>query len=136
MNELVFPNDARHRFATQSTGSFGSSLTAAKAEDADVWVWLAYDQLNVAFLDTLEVEGRLGVVLIESSAKAQQRPYHQQKLGVLLSNQRHFAVELETAGYPVAYVISSSSYGEILQSVVNLLGNLHCITAAERELRQ
>ena len=136
MNELVFPNDARHRFATQSKGAFGSSLTAAKAEDADEWVWLAYDQLNVAFLDTLELEGRLGVVLIESSTKAQRRPYHQQKLGVLLSNQRHFAVELEAAGYPVAYVISSGSYSEILQSVVNLLGNLHCITAAERELRQ
>ena len=136
MNELVFAHDGRHRFATQTKGILGSSLTSVRAEDADVWVWLAYDQLNVAFLEALNLEGRVGVVLIESSAKAQSRPYHQQKLGVLLSNQRHFALELEAAGYPVAYLISTASYGEILQSFTNRFGNLHCITAAERELRK
>ena len=136
MDELISPSDAQYRFATQSKGALASSLSSVKAEDADVWVWLAYDQLNIAFLDALNIEGRVGVILIESSAKAKRRPYHQQKLGVLLSNQRHFAVELKAAGYPVAYLISSASYGETLRSFTNRFGNLHCITAAERELRK
>ena len=68
------------------------------------WVWLAYDQLNVAFLESLDLDN-LGVVLIESSHKAQRRPYHQQKLGVLLANQRHFALELQSQGIPVLYLL-------------------------------
>ena len=68
MNDVVFSNDENHRLANHTKGALGSSLASVKAEDADVWVWLAYDQLNVAFLDALNLEGRLGVVLIESSS--------------------------------------------------------------------
>ena len=136
MNDVVFSNDENHRLANHTKGALGSSLASVKAEDADVWVWLAYDQLNVAFLDALNLEGRLGVVLIESSTKAKRRPYHQQKLGVLLSNQRHFALELQAMGYPVAYLISSASYGEVLGSVLSTVGSLHGVAAAERELRE
>ena len=101
----------------------------------DTWVWLAYDQLNVAFLDALELQGKVGVILIESSHKAQRRPYHQQKLGVLLSNQRHFALELQAAGYPVVYVISRLTYAQVLHELNGSLGTIHGVRAAERELR-
>ncbi len=135
MNEVDFSKDAHLCSAAQTNSVFGTKLLPVEANSADAWVWLAYDQLNVAFLESLNVEGRLGVVLIESSAKAQRRPYHQQKLGVLLSNQRHFALELQAMGYPVTYLIGQTPYAQILSTVQSQLGNLHCITAAERELR-
>jgi deoxyribodipyrimidine photolyase-related protein len=121
--------------ASERSGAFGQALSTPRLGDVDRWVWLAYDQLNVAFLEALETEGRLGVVLIESVAKAQRRPYHQQKLGVLLSNQRHFALELAAAGYPVLYLIGLSDYGEPLHHLSNVLGNLDAFAPAERELR-
>ena len=105
------------------------------AQTVDTWVWLAYDQLNIAFLDALDLDGKVGVVLIESSHKAQRRPYHQQKLGVLLSNQRHFALELQATGYPVMYVISRLNYAQVLSGLSGSLGTIHGVQAAERELR-
>ena len=67
-------------------GYFSSVLKPAPPSDADAWVWLAYDQLHPSMLSSLSLDGTVGVVLIESSVKARRRPYHQQKLGVLLSN--------------------------------------------------
>ena len=57
--------------------------------DAENWVWLAYDQLNVAFLESLDLDN-IGVVLIESSSKAKLRPYHQQKVGRALGQSASF----------------------------------------------
>ena len=117
-------------------GYFSSVLKPATPTDADAWVWLAYDQLHPSMLSSLSLDGTVGVVLIESSAKARRRPYHQQKLGVLLSNQRHFAVELQDAGTPVVYVSTHKGYGEALASLTAEVGPIHCIRAAERELRE
>lgn len=117
-------------------GYFSSVLKPATPTDADAWVWLAYDQLHPDMLSSLSLDGTVGVVLIESSAKAKRRPYHQQKLGVLLSNQRHFAVELQDAGTPVVYVSTHEGYGEALASLTAEVGPIQCIRAAERELRE
>jgi len=122
--------------ASELTGAFGAALQTPTLEDVDRWVWLAYDQLNLAFLKALETEQRLGVVLIESVEKAHRRPYHQQKLGVLLSNQRHFALELAAEGIPVLYLISRSTYENVVRHLARSLGGLSAFVPAERELRQ
>ena len=98
-------------------GPFGELMEPVDVDSVEAWVWLAYDQLNMAFIDALDLPGKVGVVLIESSHKAQRRPYHQQKLGVLLSNQRHFALELQAAGHAVMYVIGHQTYAEVLDSL-------------------
>ena len=121
--------------ASSEQGAFGDALTTPEPADVDAWVWLSYDQLNVAFLDALKPLGRLGVVLIESTHKARQRPYHQQKLAVLLSNQRHFALELQDEGIPVLYLLSSQTYAEVVHQVHQQTGPLHAFAHAERSLR-
>ncbi|MGB0951252.1 MAG: cryptochrome/photolyase family protein, partial [Poseidonia sp.] len=95
MAQVVVSENSGLVLASEMSGPFGEAMLPFDASTVDTWVWLAYDQLNVAFLDALELQGKVGVILIESSHKAQRRPYHQQKLGVLLSNQRHFALELQ-----------------------------------------
>ena len=54
-------------------GALGRSLCTVSPDDAEAWVWLAYDQLNAAFLESLNLNN-IGVVLIESSSKAKRRP--------------------------------------------------------------
>ncbi len=115
-------------------GPLGQSLQAVSPGDAEAWVWLAYDQLNLDFLESLNLYG-LGVVLIESSFKAERRPYHQQKLGVLLANQRHFALELQSLGFPVQYLLSTADYATVLNELTQACGPIHCFRHAEREMR-
>ena len=40
--------------AANRTGAFGDALHDVVPSDAEMWVWLSYDQLNVAFLETIE----------------------------------------------------------------------------------
>jgi len=124
------------RSVESGEGHFSSKLKAVSFSEADAWVWLAYDQLNASMLSSLTLDGTVGVIFIESSLKAKRRPYHQQKLGVLLSNQRHFALELQDAGVHVVYLSSTKGYGEVLTEVCEDVGPVHCIKPAERELRQ
>lgn len=121
--------------ASGRPGEFGTALKPSAVEDANRWVWLSYDQLNTAFLSSLQRNHNVGVVLIESRAKAAMLPYHQQKLGVVLSNQRHFALELQDAGIPVLYVMSSQTYPDVLKTVTDVLGPLDAFEHAERSLR-
>ncbi len=121
--------------ASGMNGPFGSALDEVGPTDAERWVWLAYDQQNSAFLDALEHGPRRGVVLIESTIKAQQQPFHKQKLGVLLSNQRHFALELQASGVPVLYLMTRRSYAEVLRQVGVSVGGLEGFEPAERRLR-
>ena len=123
------------RLASEDPGALGRSLETPDISTVDAWVWLAYDQLNQAFLSSLDLEGRVGVVLIESTNKARRRPYHKQKLGVLLSNQRHAAIEFQEEQIPVLYVLSREPYAEVLGRLHSVLGTLHAFSHAERELR-
>ena len=135
MVESAFSFSTQTIEAAGRSGTLGETLRSVSPQDAVSWVWLAYDQLNVAFLESLN-QSDLGVVLIESSAKARRRPYHQQKLGVLLANQRHFAVELQAQGVPVLYLLSDADYGAVLNEVAGTCGPVHCFHHAERELRK
>ncbi len=101
------------------------------------WAFVAYDQLNsdLGLLASLPPE-EVGIVLVESTWKASQRLVHKQKLGLILTAQRHFALEQAERGVAVRYIFTGRPYDEVLRGVADELGPLHCVVAAERELRQ
>ena len=117
-------------------GCFFSTQMQPPPSEVKVWVWLSYDQLNLALLKHIErTHVPLGIVLIESEAKGKSRPYHKQKLASLLSSQRHFAVEAQANGYPVHYITTREGYAEALEALSQTLGPIHCIAHAERSTR-
>jgi len=60
------------------------------------WLFVAYDQLSDAIGPlSREDPSELGIVLVESPWKAARRPYHRQKLALVLANLRHFALDEE-----------------------------------------
>ncbi len=107
------------------------------AHGSRTWVFVAYDQLTDDF-GPLEVHSpdEVGVVLVESTWKARRRPYHQQKLALILSNQRHFALEQARRGVAVHYVFTDQPYDEALRAVSSERGRLLAMEPAERELRK
>ena len=70
-----------------------------------------------------------------SIGKARQRPYHKQKLALILANQRHFALEQARRGVKVRYLIGTEPYAELLGPLAEELGSLRVMRPAERELR-
>lgn len=102
------------------------------------WYYLPYDQLHQDLPTWVNVDPeRLGFVLIESRAKAGRRPYHKQKLALVLANQRHFACEQAERGVAVHYLVAESNYAEALGA---WLGSdctqvVRVAEPAERELR-
>jgi (6-4)DNA photolyase len=101
------------------------------------WIYLPYDQLSdqIGPLSRQDPES-LGIVLVENRWKARRRPYHKQKLALILSNMRHFALEQARRGVAVEYVVGDAPYSELLQPVLDRLGGARMMEAAERELRQ
>ncbi len=53
--------------------------------------------------------------MIESIARAQQRPYHKRKLVLIYSVMRHFAAELKSQGWTVDYYAERKTFEEPLQ---------------------
>ena len=102
MAQPAFSEGAAFHVASEGKGPFAQAMQPVAIEAVDTWVWLAYDQLNTAFIDAMGVEGTVGVVLIESSHKAQRRPYHQQKLGVLLVESTAFCTRTPSGWIPRA----------------------------------
>ncbi len=74
-----------------------------------VGIWVLGDQLNhqqSALQPCADERANTPVILIESRQWVQQRPYHRQKLVLVWSAMRHFAKELQDAGWPVTYEIA------------------------------
>lgn len=100
------------------------------------WLYVPYDQLNSNFGPlSRESPTSLGIVAVETPWKASRRPYHKQKLGLVLANQRHFVLEQARRGVDVRYLTSTVGYGETLAGVAAELGPLRVMEPAERELR-
>lgn len=100
------------------------------------WLYVPYDQLNDRLGPLAAADPReLGIVLIESSWKGNRRPYHKQKLALILANQRHFALEQARRGVSVRYLFCSTPYCEALKTLVPECGQLQVMEPAERELR-
>lgn len=116
---------------------FRQRLTAlAPAPGGRRWLFVPYDQLTSAVGPLAREPAReLGIVVVEAPAKASQRPYHQQKLALVLANLRHFALEQAARGVAVRHVVAERGYGEALAPVAREVGGLRVMVPAERELR-
>ena len=104
--------------------------------DGRTWVYVPYDQLThqVGPLSRLAPE-QAGIVCVENPWKAGRRPYHKQKLALILANQRQFALEQAGRGVAVRYEIAKGPYRDTLGPLAKELGGLSCMRPAERELR-
>lgn len=74
-----------------------------------IGIWILGDQLSFHHpaLQELTMErDQISIILIESMAYAQKRPYHRQKLVLVWSAMRHFARELGQEGWQVTYEIA------------------------------
>jgi deoxyribodipyrimidine photolyase-related protein len=105
-------------------------------KDRRRWLFVPYDQLSDGIGPlSREDPGGLGIVLVENTWKAARRPYHKQKLALILSNLRHFALEQADRGVAVQHVIASGPYHEALEPLIQKLGPMRAMVPAERELR-
>ena len=100
------------------------------------WFYVPYDQLTSAIGPLSQIDPKkVGMVLLEAPWKAAQRPYHKQKLALVLANQRHFAIEQASRGVAVRYEVARGSYANALADLAAELGPLEMMEAAEWELR-
>lgn len=119
-------------------GAFRSRLEATKPRDerGRRWIFVAYDQLTSEFGPLARTPPReLGIVLVEAPLKAERRPYHKQKLALVLANLRHFAIEQAARGVAVRHIVAKGTYGDALVDVAREVGPLETMVPAERELR-
>ena len=100
------------------------------------WLFIPYDQLSDSIGPLSKEDPKsLGIVLVENPWKAARRPYHKQKLALILSNIRHFALEQASKGIAVRHVVADGPYMNVLKPIISELGPLRVMTPAERELR-
>ncbi|MFO7601216.1 MAG: cryptochrome/photolyase family protein, partial [Candidatus Desulfacyla sp.] len=100
------------------------------------WLFVPYDQLSDQMGPlSRERPGDLGIILVESLWKADRRPYHKQKLALVVANLRHFALEQARRGVAVRHVICQGPYHQALEPLVAELGAIQVMIPAERELR-
>lgn len=118
---------------------FMSELRDATSVDARPkrWVFVPYDQLT-SEVGPLAAHPAysLGLIFIETSHKAALRPYHKQKLALLLSNMRHFALEQARRGATVRYLGRTEPYADVLATLKDELGEIVCMQPSEYELRR
>lgn len=97
------------------------------------WLFVPYDQLTDAVGPLAREPAReLGIVIVENPEKAARRPYHRQKLGLVIANLRHFAIEQAKRGVLVRHLVGG--YAKSLAAQAEL-GALRVMRPAERELR-
>ena len=74
---------------------------------------------------------------MEAIEKARRRPYHKKKLALLISNQRHFALEQAARGVMVVYLFKEGIFADGLLEAQNKfkLAEMTTMKPAERELR-
>ncbi|MFO0722740.1 MAG: cryptochrome/photolyase family protein [Myxococcota bacterium] len=113
-------------------GAFAHALAAQRRRPENRrWIFVPYDQLGDQVGPLSREDPRtLGVVLVECPEKAARRPYHQQKLALVLTSLRHFALEQAARGVAVQHLVAPS-YAQALHD----RGPLSLMRPAERELR-
>ncbi|MGD8415329.1 MAG: cryptochrome/photolyase family protein, partial [Candidatus Latescibacterota bacterium] len=101
------------------------------------WTLVAPDQLTdrVGPLKSADPSST-GVILIESLWWAKRRPHHKQRIAFVFSNLRHFAAELEQAGFEVRYLQTAEPHGVAAAEAISKLGSsVTMMEPASRELR-
>lgn len=119
-------------------GQFARMLAATQPQSLQGrrWLFIPYDQLHDGMGPLAREPAReLGIVLVESRAKGRRRPYHRQKLALVLANLRHFALEQAARGVAVRHLATDESYAAALAPLAAELGPLRVQRPAERELR-
>src|ERR1700742_3919110 len=77
------------------------------------WIYVPYDRLTDRAGPLLDTDpAQCGIVMVESLEKGKRRPYHKKKLALVLSNERHFALEQAARGVKVIYVFTEKSFGD------------------------
>ncbi len=100
------------------------------------WLFIPYDQLSGSIGPLARGDPKtLGIVLVENPWKAARRPYHKQKLALILANLRHFALEQAARGVAVRHLVARGPYRKALEPLVSELGTMRMMEPAERELR-
>jgi len=67
-------------------------------------IWVLGDQLNRRITSLADARpGAARILMIESRLKLRSRPWHRQRLHLVLASMRRFAIELERAGFEVDY---------------------------------
>ena len=114
---------------------FREQLSARRVNESQRrWFFVPYDQLTDAVGPLSRADPReVGIVLVECPEKASRRPYHKQKLALVLTSLRHFALEQAERGVAVRHVVDRS-YAAALGRMSEL-GPLGVMRPAERELR-
>jgi len=101
------------------------------------WIFVPYDQLTDAVGPLSRRDpATLGIVMVENPWKADRRPYHRQKLALILANGRHFALEQARRGVAVRFAVADGPYRKALAPLIGELGPLEVMRPAERELRR
>ncbi len=114
-----------------------AAITSGRDERGRRWLFVPYDQLSDRMGPLSRERSReIGIVLVESPWKAGRRPYHKQKLALVLANVRHFALEQSARGVAVRHVVHDGPYRRALEPIVAELGPLRVQRPAERELRE
>ena len=112
------------------------SAEPSVATDAP-WVLVLPDQLTQE-VGPLARDPRSGVILVESDEWMSRRPYHRQRLALLLLNSREFAEECRAAGRRVHVACGRASTAELIRDVHRSIGGagpILCMQPAEREMR-
>jgi deoxyribodipyrimidine photolyase-related protein len=100
------------------------------------WLFVPYDQLSDQIGPLSREDPKsLGIVLVENPWKAARRPYHKQKMALILANLRHFALEQADRGVAVRHVVAIGPYAAALEPLIPELGPLRVMSPAEWELR-
>ncbi len=100
------------------------------------WLFVPEDQLSDQMGPlSREAPRSLGIVLVENAWKHRRRPYHRQRLALVLANQRQFALEQAKRGVAVRYLTGCAPFADLLAPLAAELGPLRMARPAERELR-
>lgn len=101
------------------------------------WAYVPYDQLGAVDASMADENPRnIGFIMIENAWKPAQRPYHKQKLAIILANMRHFALEQAKRGVCIKYIFGKDRYSSLLAPLIGELGIVSVCEPAERELRE
>ncbi len=123
-------------------GLFDQQIRCALPAADDIhhrrWVYVPYDRLtHYTGPMSEQPAGATGLVMTEALDKARRRPYHKQKLALILSAQRHFALEQAARGVKVVYVFTDRIFADgLLEAQKGFhLPELTLMRPAEREHR-
>ncbi len=106
---------------------------------ARTWVYHSYDRLTTEAGPLAELgTERGGLLMVEAPSKLIPRPYHKKKQALVLSSERHFALEAGERGFKILYIRNYESFGDGLLDAQNThdLPEIVVMQPAERELRE